>query len=281
LCTAPAHLSGGILQLESSPIQYAPVVTSGQREPRSTSVHSTPSANDKKITPTVVLPIIPPRTRQRSTDSATSAGKMKQGRISSGSKPRHVSAHTSVDSDGGSESIKSVSKLRVVHGDEVLADTVHDAFEVIVFGSINMDMIAATSTYPRNGTTMAASHFQTKPGGKGANEAVAVARLGVPTVLVGRIGKDLFGDQLLKSLVSHHIHIALFEGPRAVFSFAWHSPRRRSTARGKFISLADPPPSSSSSEIRKRALHWHLCCRRIARRQYRVHRNLHDHNRRG
>jgi hypothetical protein len=76
-----------------------------------------------------------------------------------------------------------------------------NAVEVVVFGAINMDMIAQTVSYPRNGTTMAAAKFETKPGGKGANEAVAVARLGVPTLLVGRVGDDIFGNQLVKSLV--------------------------------------------------------------------------------
>ncbi|NEN99589.1 MAG: ribokinase [Moorea sp. SIO3I7] len=71
---------------------------------------------------------------------------------------------------------------------------------VIVFGSINMDLVAKTPRLPVPGETLQGHEFFTAPGGKGANQAVAVARLGIPTNMVGRVGCDDFGTQLRYSL---------------------------------------------------------------------------------
>jgi ribokinase len=71
---------------------------------------------------------------------------------------------------------------------------------VIVFGSINMDLVTRTPRLPGAGETIIGSEFYTTPGGKGANQAVAVAQLGVETHLVGRVGNDAFGQQLLAEL---------------------------------------------------------------------------------
>lgn len=73
---------------------------------------------------------------------------------------------------------------------------------VIVFGSINMDLVARTPRLPVPGETLLGHNFVTAPGGKGANQAVAIARLGIPTRMVGRVGKDSFGTELLNSLQS-------------------------------------------------------------------------------
>ena len=71
---------------------------------------------------------------------------------------------------------------------------------VIVFGSINMDLVVQSPRLPVPGETLQGSEFFTAPGGKGANQAVAVARLGIPTQLVGRVGGDSFGGELISSL---------------------------------------------------------------------------------
>jgi len=73
---------------------------------------------------------------------------------------------------------------------------------VVVFGSINMDLVVRTPRLPTPGETLTGHTFFTAPGGKGANQAVACARLGVPTRMVGRVGDDLFGEQLRASLRS-------------------------------------------------------------------------------
>ncbi len=71
---------------------------------------------------------------------------------------------------------------------------------VLVFGSINMDLVARTPRLPSPGETLTGHAFETIPGGKGANQAVAVARLGVPVQMVGRVGNDTFGQTLLAGL---------------------------------------------------------------------------------
>ncbi|MBV8887544.1 MAG: ribokinase [Chroococcidiopsidaceae cyanobacterium CP_BM_RX_35] len=71
---------------------------------------------------------------------------------------------------------------------------------VIVFGSINMDLVVRTPRLPLPGETLLGHDFFTTPGGKGANQAVATARLGVPTQIVGRVGQDSYGSELVNSL---------------------------------------------------------------------------------
>ena len=71
---------------------------------------------------------------------------------------------------------------------------------VIVLGSLNMDLIVETSRRPAVGETVVGSGFRTLPGGKGLNQAVAAARAGVGTVMIGRVGNDDFGRILLDLL---------------------------------------------------------------------------------
>jgi ribokinase len=73
---------------------------------------------------------------------------------------------------------------------------------VIVFGSINIDLVATASRLPVAGETLLGRDFFKAPGGKGANQAVAVARLGIPTQMVGRVGAHSFGAELVSSLQS-------------------------------------------------------------------------------
>jgi ribokinase len=73
---------------------------------------------------------------------------------------------------------------------------------VVVFGSINIDLVARTPRLPVAGETLVGYSFETIPGGKGANQAVAVARLGIPTQMVGRVGGDAFGQTLRQGLLA-------------------------------------------------------------------------------
>jgi len=70
----------------------------------------------------------------------------------------------------------------------------------VVFGSINIDLVSKTPRLPLPGETLTGYNFVTAPGGKGANQAVAIARLGVTSYMVGRVGGDNFGRELLASL---------------------------------------------------------------------------------
>ncbi|NWF79820.1 MAG: ribokinase [Chloroflexi bacterium] len=73
---------------------------------------------------------------------------------------------------------------------------------IAVFGSINMDLVTRTARLPLPGETVAGHGFFTAPGGKGANQAVACARLGAGTRLVGRLGDDPFGAELRAGLLA-------------------------------------------------------------------------------
>ncbi|MDZ8184250.1 MAG: ribokinase [Nostoc sp. ChiSLP02] len=71
---------------------------------------------------------------------------------------------------------------------------------IIVFGSINMDLVATAPRLPVGGETLLGENFFQVSGGKGANQAVALARLGIPVQMVGRVGADNFGGELVKNL---------------------------------------------------------------------------------
>jgi ribokinase len=73
---------------------------------------------------------------------------------------------------------------------------------IIVFGSINIDLVAKTPRLPLPGETIIGSNFLRAGGGKGANQAVAAARLGASTHMIGRVGNDKFGEELLTNLQS-------------------------------------------------------------------------------
>lgn len=77
---------------------------------------------------------------------------------------------------------------------------------ITVVGSINMDIVCQTSVFPKQGETILGERFETIPGGKGANQAVAAARLGSEVTMVGAVGQDSFGPTLLTTLQQENIH---------------------------------------------------------------------------
>ena len=79
---------------------------------------------------------------------------------------------------------------------------------VFVAGSINMDVVTTADRHPRVGETVAGKAVHYFPGGKGANQAVAAAKLGTPATLIGRLGADLFGQQLRTFLIAQGVHLA-------------------------------------------------------------------------
>lgn len=76
---------------------------------------------------------------------------------------------------------------------------------VCVIGSINMDLVIETDKVPAKGETVLGKGFAEYPGGKGANQAVAAARLGANVHMIGAVGGDSFGETLLAHLHSENI----------------------------------------------------------------------------
>jgi ribokinase len=80
---------------------------------------------------------------------------------------------------------------------------------VVVAGSINMDVVATAERHPHVGETVAGKDVLYFPGGKGANQAVAAAKLGARTMLIGRLGKDAFGAELRAFLARQGVDVSL------------------------------------------------------------------------
>lgn len=78
--------------------------------------------------------------------------------------------------------------------------------KVVVVGSANVDMVAFAPKLPAPGETVLGTRFEMARGGKGANQAVACARLGADTWFVGRVGADAFGDMLFQSFKKAGVH---------------------------------------------------------------------------
>jgi len=86
---------------------------------------------------------------------------------------------------------------------------------VVVVGSINMDLVTLAQRFAGPGETLLGERFLTIPGGKGANQAVAAARLGAEVSLVGALGDDAFGQQLFDGLAREGIaldHVRRIDG---------------------------------------------------------------------
>ncbi|HVF26346.1 MAG TPA: ribokinase [Anaerolineales bacterium] len=83
--------------------------------------------------------------------------------------------------------------------------------DILVVGSLNTDLVVRTPRFPQPGETISGEDLQVIPGGKGANQAVAAARLGASVSMLGRVGKDNFGDLLLNNLKSNHVDAQLIQ----------------------------------------------------------------------
>jgi ribokinase len=82
---------------------------------------------------------------------------------------------------------------------------------IVVFGSINIDLVIAAPTLPAPGETVIGESYRLAPGGKGANQALAAARDGAHVLLVGAVGKDGFADGALALLRAGGVELSLFE----------------------------------------------------------------------
>jgi ribokinase len=77
--------------------------------------------------------------------------------------------------------------------------------KVVIVGSLNMDLVTRAPRLPRAGETLAGQSFVTVPGGKGANQAVAAARLGASVAMIGCVGDDAYGEQLRAALLAEGV----------------------------------------------------------------------------
>jgi len=82
---------------------------------------------------------------------------------------------------------------------------------ILVVGSLNTDLVVRTPRFPQPGETISGEDLQVIPGGKGANQAVAAARLGANVSMLGRVGKDNFGDFLINNLQSNNVNTHLIQ----------------------------------------------------------------------
>jgi ribokinase len=76
---------------------------------------------------------------------------------------------------------------------------------IVVLGSLNMDLIVTVAHLPQPGETVLGERLGSYPGGKGANQAVAAARLGGQVAMVGRVGNDTFGESLVENLEANGV----------------------------------------------------------------------------
>jgi len=83
--------------------------------------------------------------------------------------------------------------------------------DILVVGSLNADLVVRTPRFPQPGETISGEDLQVIPGGKGANQAVAASRLGANVSMLGRVGKDNFGDFLLNNLKSNNVDVSLIQ----------------------------------------------------------------------
>jgi ribokinase len=104
-----------------------------------------------------------------------------------------------------------------------IARMVRNGKPIVVVGSINIDLVARAERVPVAGETVHSSDFQMHPGGKGANQAVAVARLGYPVRMIGHVGSDAFGEELRAQLARSGVDassVQTSKGPSGVAMIA-------------------------------------------------------------
>ncbi len=79
---------------------------------------------------------------------------------------------------------------------------------ILIIGSTNTDMVVKTDHFPKDGETVLGGKFIMNPGGKGANQAVAAARLGANVTFFAKVGNDIFGKQTIENLKKENVDIS-------------------------------------------------------------------------
>ena len=105
---------------------------------------------------------------------------------------------------------------------------------VVVCGSLNMDVVVQSARRPAPGETLLGAKVVFLPGGKGLNQAIASARLGTPTAMVGAVGDDAFANSLRGFLADNDVDstgVTEVEGPFSVLISPLWARMRKGCAR--------------------------------------------------
>ncbi|HEY0828344.1 MAG TPA: ribokinase [Bacilli bacterium] len=89
-----------------------------------------------------------------------------------------------------------------------LSSTPPTSSRIVVVGSLNMDLVVSTDRMPRVGETILGNDIHYLAGGKGANQAVGCSKLGANVVMLGAVGEDTFGKQLIETLEEYQVDTA-------------------------------------------------------------------------
>ena len=89
---------------------------------------------------------------------------------------------------------------------------------IVVVGSVNLDLVCTGKRIPAPGETVTGETFETFHGGKGANQAVAVGRLGFPVSMIAKVGDDQFGQRLRRGLREATVNVRTVTIAKATFS---------------------------------------------------------------
>jgi len=114
----------------------------------------------------------------------------------------------------------------------------------LVVGGLHMDLIATSTTLPTPGASVTGQSFSRSPGGKAGNQAVQLARLGIPTALVARVGSDPFGDEVAAAMSTNRVHTSLLVRDPDVATGA----STVLSAAGEYLSTIVP---GASAELRR------------------------------
>ena len=126
----------------------------------------------------------------------------------------------------------------------------HQDKPVVVVGSLNMDLVMRTPRVPVGGETLHGHEFSTLPGGKGANQAVACARLGAKVSMIGQVGNDGFGTTLRDGLAADGIDVSgVRQTPRVSLAIRTTARARRPLGRAQLKPLTDWADGQPGTEL--------------------------------
>ena len=95
------------------------------------------------------------------------------------------------------------------------------ALMILVFGSVNVDLVMPVLSLPRSGETVLTKQYSAVPGGKGANQALAARRAGADTIFAGMVGDDLYADLALSLLQEEGVDLRPVQGGRRSEAAFW------------------------------------------------------------